>query len=432
MANLQIKEFYHDGQKVSIDLHENFASIGDPRYFEVYYLSGRGPGKSWAAGIKTLINSTQRPHFNLFGREVQKSLRDSSQRLLKKFIWALNMNDFYKVSRDNIEGANGSEFVFYGLHDDANAIRSLEGLTQVILEEAQLISEPSLETLGPTVRADDSQIVYLMNPRFPDDPVYKRSQIPDPDAITYYMDYRDNLHRSAKMDRDIAFDKKLLTPERFNHKWLGKLLIRSDAQIFTNWEVVPGGMDKPHNAMPLVGIDWGYSSSPLAAVLGWLWERTIYVEKELYQRGVTTKQIPGFLFGADTWANKRWPTFKPHWEGIPEMRLMQIIADSARPETIAELKDMAINIRGAKKGPQSVMEGINFLQGHKIYVHSDCENMIDELSFYRWKMDKKTDMPTDIPVDENNHLLDALRYSTEPYRNANWDAPPGIQTTIFV
>ena len=94
-----------------------------------------------------------------------------------------------------------------------------------------------------------------------------------------------------------------------------------------------------------------------------------------------------------------------------------IRCDSAEPKSIDELKYYGINRAVASlKGKDSIREGISRLQDYKIIVHSRCQNAIIEFNNYVWKKDKNTDKLLNEPIDEYNHLMDALRYATEGVR----------------
>lgn len=91
-----------------------------------------------------------------------------------------------------------------------------------------------------------------------------------------------------------------------------------------------------------------------------------------------------------------------------------ITADSAEQKSIEEIRKQGVNrIRPARKGKDSVLNGIQFLNQFKIYVHPSCTNTLEELENYCWDKDKQTNEYTNKPVDNFNHILDALRYAVE-------------------
>ncbi len=94
----------------------------------------------------------------------------------------------------------------------------------------------------------------------------------------------------------------------------------------------------------------------------------------------------------------------------------KIIADSAEPKSIVELKELGLRrIVAASKGKDSINNGIQKLQDYHIIIHPRCVNFLTEISCYSWEKDK-ADKPTNNPVDANNHLMDAMRYAMESGR----------------
>ena len=126
--------------------------------------------------------------------------------------------------------------------------------------------------------------------------------------------------------------------------------------------------------------------------------KTIYVVDELYRRAEFIDEIAAELKGI--------------------VKAETVFCDSSEPRSIADLKRHGINSVGAKKGPGSVEHGVKWLQSHKIIVHPRCSNTIKELTSYKWREDKDGNVLPK-PVDMNNHLIDALRYSLHTEMNQN-------------
>src|SRR5262249_55089564 len=98
------------------------------------------------------------------------------------------------------------------------------------------------------------------------------------------------------------------------------------------------------------------------------------------------------------------------------IREWPICADNSRPETIAYMRARGFRITGAKKGENSVKDGVEFLQSYDIVVHPDCQHSIDELSLYSFKTDRQTGDILPVLEDKKNHVIDALRYAVESLR----------------
>lgn len=125
--------------------------------------------------------------------------------------------------------------------------------------------------------------------------------------------------------------------------------------------------------------------------------KKLYIYSELYEHGLITSQIA---------------------DEVRKLKLhkAKIMADGAEPRLIAELKESyALNISGAPKPRGSIIQGIDFIKGFDIVVHPSCEHTIEEFETYAFKQDKLTGKYTNVPVDDNNHLIDALRYALTPY-----------------
>jgi phage terminase large subunit len=122
-------------------------------------------------------------------------------------------------------------------------------------------------------------------------------------------------------------------------------------------------------------------------------DKVLYIWDEIYKTGLTNpeiyREIAAAGYGKET-----------------------ITADSAEPKSIAELRNFGLRVRPAVKGPDSIRHGIQFLQGFRMVVHPRCVNFETEISNYTWATDK-AGTRLNVPIDEFNHLLDALRYATE-------------------
>lgn len=164
--------------------------------------------------------------------------------------------------------------------------------------------------------------------------------------------------------------------------------------IFRNWRVENLSELKKSADKLMFGLDFGFSSDPAGAVKVYYYapKKIIYVLDELYERGLTNTALAKLL--------------------KPFCRRHYITCDSAEPKSITELQEFGINAEAAVKGPDSVVYGIQWLQGCKIVVDLQCQHMKNELTLYQWKKDKDGNSMRK-PEDKNNHLIDALRYAME-------------------
>lgn len=127
---------------------EAFRGLFEPHRFKVFY-GGRGGGKSRSFARALLLLGTQRPLRVLCAREIQLSIRDSVKRLLDDEVRRLELGAFYQSTDAELRGANGTLFIFAGLRSNPEKIKSYEGLTHCWIEEAETVSDRSLDLIAP-------------------------------------------------------------------------------------------------------------------------------------------------------------------------------------------------------------------------------------------------------------------------------------------
>lgn len=383
-----------------VELPEWSQRLFEPSRFKAMW-GGRGGGKSRSVASALVLKALQGPERVLCAREVQKSIKDSSKRLLDDEIARMGVGGFFHSTESEIRGANGSLFIFAGLRGNASQIKSLEGVTIAWVDEAQTITQASIDTLIPTIRAPKSEIWFTWNPAKADDPVDAtfRTDDPPPDAIVIEVQHDDNpwfpdeLRTQMEWQRARDYDKYL-------HIWRGAYWQNSEARVFKNWRVGDEAeFDNVSVAEYRLGADFGYSIDPSCLVRCYLRGTVLFIDHEAYKIGCEIMQLPE-LFSR-----------------VPDAELWPIVADSSRPETISHLRTHGFpRIRASIKGPGSVEEGIAFLQSFDIVVHPRCQHVADELATYSYKLDKLTGEPIPALEDKNNHLIDALRYALEGVR----------------
>ena len=171
-----------------------------------------------------------------------------------------------------------------------------------------------------------------------------------------------------------------------------------DAQgvIFSGWEIVADIPDEVRRrSRRSLGLDFGFTVDPTALVDCYLYGEDIYIDELIYADGLTNQQLAML---------------------IRELQLgTDIYADSAEPKSIRELQQARVPVRGAKKGPDSVKQGIDWLLSKRIHVTRRSANLQAELANYAWKQNRDG-RPFPVPIDDFNHAIDALRYATEPWK----------------
>lgn len=392
-----------------VDLPE-YASDMWEDFRHLFWRGGRGGGKSRTVASALVLQAMERHERVLCGRELQKSIKDSSKRLLDDEIERLGVQAAFQSTETEIRGPNDSLFLFSGVRGNANAIKSIEGITTFWGEEAQAFSQASIDTLVPTIRAPGSRLIWTYNPDLATDPVDVMAMDPPPRSIVRHVNYDANPWFPDVLRAEMEFDQSR-DIDKYRHIWLGEYRQNSEARVFKNWKVE--AFESPANVEYRIGADFGFSIDPSCAVRCWIDGKQLFVDYEAYGLHVEVVDLPTLFMT------------------IPDAEKFWLTADSARPETISHLRKNGFpRIAPALKGARSLEEGVEFLKGYDMVVHPRCEHLIDELSLYSYKTDKLTGQVLGVLEDKNNHLIDALRYAVEGARRAMSAKPRKVAITI--
>ena len=372
---------------------------------------GRGSGKSHMFAEMMLeehiMNQSQS---SVCVREIQKSLNQSVKRLLEMKIQEMNAGAYFEIQDAVIKSKKADgRIIFQGMQNHtADSIKSLEGYDRAWVEEAQSLSQTSLDLLRPTIRKPGSELWFTWNPRQASDPVdlLLRGPTPPKDANVIKVNYADNPWFPSVLKDEMEYDKRR-DPDKYQHVWRGEYLQNSESRVFRNWRIED--FDAPADAIHRLGADWGFSVDPTTLVRCHIIGRTLYIDFEAYMVGCEIVNTPELFMQ------------------VPEAEKWPIVADSARPETISHMRRNGFpKIMTAVKGPKSVEEGIEFLKNYTIVVHPRCTHTIDELTLYSYKTDPLTGKILPVLEDKKNHVIDALRYACEAVRRANTVKPQTV------
>jgi phage terminase large subunit len=372
---------------------------------------GRGSGKShFFAEAMIEAHILDPGTYSVCVRENQKSLAQSVKRLLETKIEAMGAGDYFEVQEAVIKSRRGDgRIIFQGMKTHtADSIKSLEGYDRAWVEEAQSLSQTSLDMLRPTIRKPGSELWFTWNPREKSDPVdhLLRGDTPPRDTVVVGVNYDQNPWFPDVLRDEMEYDRRR-DPDKYNHVWLGGYLANSEARVFRNWRVEE--FDAPRDAIHRMGADWGFSVDPSVLVRCHIIGRTLYVDYEAYQVGCEIVNLPELFMT------------------VPEAEKWPMTADSARPETISHMRKHGFpRIFPAVKGPRSLEEGVEWLKSFDIVVHPRCVHTIDELTLYSYKKDPLTDRILPVLEDKKNHVIDALRYACEGVRRAKVETRPPI------
>ena len=398
---------------------------------------GRGSKKSTTASFWFPYNMMKYWHTyglkpcTLVIRRYYNTHRDSTFAQLRWAINRLGVAHLWKATKSPLELTyipSGQKIMFRGL-DDPQSITSItveDGeLCWVWWEEAfQITMEDDFDKVDMSIRGEMpaplfKQHTFTFNPwsekiwlkkRF-FDKVGADGLSEDGDILALTKNYDCNEFLGDD-DRRIFEKMKEENPRRYSIEGEGNWGI-AEGLVFENWqelefdaEHMKRQLDREDNPRyrQLHGLDFGYTNDPTAfiALLADEKEKKLFIYDEVSKTHMKNRDIHSTL----------------KYKGFERAR---ICADSEDPRTIDELKDLGLyRMFGAKKGKGSVKAGIQKLQDYKIYVHPSCVNTIVELSNYVWATDKDTGKPTTDPIDEYNHLMDALRYATEELNSTNF------------
>ena len=335
-------------------------------------------------------------------REFQNSIADSSYQLLADLIKEYELKDFELTKNSIINNITGSDFIFKGLWNNEQSIKSIEGIDIAWVEEAQTISEKSIEILTPTIRKDGSQIIYTYNRLREEDPVHKRLVLEGrPNTLIINVNYDIALKYKWMPDviKQEMEDDKARRPALFRHKWLGEPY-SLEGRVYKDWLIID---EIPHEARLIRrGLDFGYTNDPTATIDIYYYNGGYILDEICYQKGLSNKQIYDII------SSQKEQTL--------------VIGDSAEPKSIDELKLYGLNITGAVKGRDSINQGIQFVQDQKISITKRSINTIKEYNNYIWKVDKDG-TKLNVPEDKFNHSMDAIRYGFDSL-NTQTDEEP--------
>lgn len=397
------------------------------------YWGGRGSVKSWGSA-EALIRLAAAVELRIvMSREFQNSIKQSSHKLLKDTIYRLGLEGWFTIQENSIKSRVGSEFMFLGLHNNEQTIRSTEGVDIWVLEEAQSVSYASLQALEPTVRKPGSEIWALYNLMEETDPMHQLMlqllKDPDPNGtIIHNINYDSNPFFEQTELHNQMLRMKRADYDLYEHVWLGKPRKRSNAIILGGKYVVEDFPDDLWRKADRVlqGADFGFAEDPSTLVRSFMLEvdqmegapvYDLYIEYEAYGQHVELNDMDVFYAGG---VSRTKPNLE--FEGIPDARNWPIKGDSSRPETISHIRAHGFAISAAEKWPGSVEDGIAALRGfRKIIIHPRCKRAAEEAYLWRYKVDMKqldeNGQPLVLPVvvDRFNHIWDAVRYSLDGY-----------------
>lgn len=374
----------------------------------------RASKKSKTTALNFIYRIMKYPQSNLLVvRKVFRTLKDSAYTDLRWAIRQLHVEQYWEYKESPLElvyKPTGQKILFRGL-DEPMKLTSITvdvgHLCWAWIEEAyEITKESDFDTLDESIRGQVTgdlfkQITLTFNPWNEGHWIKKKffDAEPSNDILAKTTNYLCNEFLDIS-DLRLFERMKKENPKRYKVAGLGDWGI-SEGLIYENWEEIEFDIQeilKIPDIESAFGLDFGYTNDPSALFAGLISKerREIYVTDELYKKALTNnklaEEIKNMGYGKE-----------------------RITADSAEPKSIDELYDLGLKgISGARKGKDSINNGIQFIQGYKIIIHPRCVNFLTEISNYTWAKDK-FDKPINKPIDMFNHLMDAMRYALEKF-----------------
>lgn len=398
----------------------NIADIVGKGYGEFWRFKGRykvvkgsrASKKSSTQSLRVIYEIVSNPVINwLVVRKTERTLRDSCFAQLKWAMRRLHVEKYFRCSVSPLEITyipTGQKILFRGL-DDPLKVTSITVdsgcLCRLWIEEAyEITKEDDFNRLDESIRGQlpegmYHQVVLTFNPWSDRHWLKKRFfDTPNPNVLAMTTNYRCNEFLSQS--DLVLFEDMKKNPRRYAVAGEGDWGV-VDGLVYENWKEQvfdTSEITRRTTVKSAFGLDFGYTNDPSAFICLLVDEtaREIYVFDEMYQKGMSNDDIGEELLR----------------RGYSKERIR---ADSAEPKSIAYLRKKYLRrIRAAKKGPDSIMAGVTLIQDYTIIIHPSCVNFITEISNYTWATDK-FDNKINKPVDDFNHLMDAMRYAMEDF-----------------
>lgn len=342
-------------------------------------------------------------------RKTYRTLKDSCWTDLKWATRRLEVENLWSFKESPLEATylpTGQKILFRGL-DDPLKVTSITVdygyLCWAWLEEAfEVNSEADFDTLDESIRGELppnlwKQWVISFNPWNEKHWLKKKFfDVSNPDILAQTTNYTCN-EWLDEADKRLFENMKINNPRRYNVAGLGNWGI-TEGLVYENVHIdYQFELTDMVNYKTVCGMDFGYTNDPTAFFIGFLDEKNkaLYIWDELYEKGLTNRMIYDRLvsmgYGKES-----------------------IVCDSAEPKSIAELRGYGLRAKAAVKGKDSISHGIQYIQGLTIYIHPRCVNFTTEIQNYTFDKDKFGNAINQ-PIDDFNHLMDAMRYALEKY-----------------
>lgn len=400
-------------QKVNEEYRPLFESPA--RY--IILMGGRGGGRSTVASQYANARLLAKDYFRCaIMRYILGDIRNS---IYKEITDRVEENGLGIVPNDSLMrleyGMNSINAVGFkkSSGEQKSKLKSLASYNCVIIEEADEIQEEDFMQLDDSLRTvkGDIKIILLLNPPAKNHWIIQRwmELLPSEhkgyydyklkqgvtDTVLIKTNYKDNIANIAPQSVAQYEKYKETKPTHYWNMVKGYVPETVVGKIYNNWQIVD---EIPHEArLERRGLDFGYTNDPSALVAIYYYNGGYILDEEMYLHGMSNRRIADAVLALSN----------PN---------TLVVADSAEPKSIDEIKLCGVNIIPTVKGKDSVNQGIQFVQDQKISVTRRSVNLIKEYENYAWKIDKDTGETLNVPEDQWNHACDAIRYGFEALR----------------
>ncbi|EKJ91777.1 Phage terminase large subunit [Bacteroides finegoldii] len=387
----------------------------DTDKFIILITGGRGSGKSFNASTfieRLTFEMTEVEkiiHQILYTRYTMVSAGMSIIPEMMEKIELDGTTRYFKTTKtDIVNKMTKSRIMFRGIKTSSGnqtaKLKSIQGITTFVCDEAEeWTNEEEFDKIMLSIRKKGIQnrIIIIMNPCDSNHFIYKKYienthklveidgvqvQISThPNVLHIHTTYFDNLENLSPEFLKEVEDMKVNNLEKYAHVVIGRWADVAEGAVFKKWGIVdefPQGCKKVG-----IGLDFGFTNDPSAAVRCGIIDNRLYVDELFYETDMLSSAI----------ANRLKPFS------------MKVFADSQDPRLIQEIKNRGVNIYPVDKFPGSIKAGIDKIKDMEFFVTERSYNLITELRKYVWDKDKDGNYINE-PVDEYNHLMDAIRY----------------------
>lgn len=395
--------------------------LNDDTRTQIFY-GGSSSGKSYFLAQRAVLDVAHGGRNYLITRNVANTIKKSVFNEITKAISFFKLDKYFSTNRSDliITCANGYQILFAGL-DDTEKIKSITPekgvITDIWVEEATETDRGKVKQLNKRLRGRSKakkRLTLSFNPILQSHWIYQDYFKSWDDSKAEYRDEQLSILKTTYKDNHFLTPEDAYDLESETDKYYYEVYTLGNwgvigAVIFKNWrmENLSAMADQFTNRRH--GLDFGFAQDP-AAMPCTHYDRkhkTIYIYDELYMLELTNDLLAE--------------------EVKKRINRDHVICDSAEPKSIRELKQHGVRALAAKKGKGSVNHGIQWLQQQNIVIDLKCQNAKNEIQSYKWKEDKDGNV-LPVPVDKNNHIIDALRYAYEDEyieRTPITNKPPG-------